>query len=58
MEAPRIDGRKDFRLAVLTDGTQLDNVTLTRATGYDVTVWVTDGKTFAPVASVTKLEAS
>lgn len=56
MTAPTIDNINEFESAVLTDGMKLKNVRLTRATGYDTTVWVTDGTKFAPITQVVRLE--
>lgn len=41
-----------FSEVKLVDGTFMKNVVTTRAAGFDVRLFVTDGKTFAPIDSV------
>lgn len=51
-----VNGQSKFKKATLSDGTVLERVWLTRATGYDTSIWVTDGTTYAHIMHVVKLE--
>lgn len=41
-----------YKIAVLLDGVVLKDVTTTRFQGYDTTIFITDGKRYAPMHAV------
>lgn len=42
--------------ATLVDGSTIDHAYLTRCTGYDASVWVSNGVSAAPITSIVRLD--